>query len=1104
MSQRIPWLATLLLPLLLCTGGRAQHPVFQGALRGKVPVVTLPRQDNAALLASELAASRPGRPERFATPLATRIRPQTDGYWLDGNGTSTWYLRIRSAGAHSLNLGFSEYHLPAGAELYLRTPDETVGPFTATDNAAHNELWTPIVLGDELLLELHVPTPAKSKIGLYLTSVNHDFKDLTKSFSGSCNLDVACGGDDGWGIVDRYRDIIRSVGAYSLNGIDACTGFLVNNVNQDGTPYFMTANHCNVSPGNDQSMVVYWNFESPVCRQPGSSASGQTRVGSRAIFNSGTVFVAAASSSDFCLTRLEESPPAAANVFYAGWDLSPAAPRDTVVVIHHPNVDEKRISFSFTATTRTAENIEVADNEGRYLVVDRWNIGTTEGGSSGAPLFDRQRRVRGQLWRGLASCDSPTEFDQFGFFSSSWEGNGTPTTRLRDWLDPCGLGLRQLDGLGAGQLNATLLVDAPCQSVCSGAVVTTGISVGVGFPRGTSVSIREASDGLATSLSASQVSGGGDLELSVNLEEGAPTGRYLVTVRAEGAGTSDEVTLAFDFVDDRPATPDLAGPADNQTGVSSFPEFAWANVAGASSYELQVSTSPDFDAVVLSRVGLPAAAYRSAIALAANTFYYWRVRAQSICGPGEWAMATFTVNDRECRIAESPDLPIGINPIRPNMVTAGVEVVLNDPFTEFAVNIEVTHDYIGDLRGLLSNPSGRQIVLFEAIRSGTCAGVDLSLTFSDDAAQSHTDLQSNCRPGRPTTGAYRPAEPLAQLLGDGRGTGTWTLTLIDEVEFDGGSLDGFSVTACRAAGAGEDYALSARAPVWEVCPNDASTALRLSLGASFGGDPSARVFAGDRELTQFAASVNTADNTLTLNFDGFNGLPAGTYPTTVTLTARNGVARQIEIPLLLQPAPPLTPVGPALPADGTTVTTDGGVEFVWDRTAPADNYTVEVSLDDDFSTLIATRTTRNDRITIDDLPFGNQIFWRVISRNGTGACGGGGQRNQQLHRAEYERSGPGPGPKRFRLSQPRVQLCRHRIRGRVARRRQRRVVRRARPYATAFRRGRLGAAPTGPGRYSGRLVSAPVSIGGAAVHPPPDRGGRAVSSSPILARPPVR
>jgi lysyl endopeptidase len=82
----------------------------------------------------------------------------------------------------------------------------------------------------------------------------------------------------------------------------------------------------------------------------------------------------------------------------------------------------------------------IDNNEGLFMwVVNDWDMGVTEGGSSGSPLFDNNGRIIGQLYGGESECNGTTDnggFDIYGRFDVSWNGGGSSTTRLKDWLDP--------------------------------------------------------------------------------------------------------------------------------------------------------------------------------------------------------------------------------------------------------------------------------------------------------------------------------------------------------------------------------------------------------------------------------------------------------------------------------------------------------------------------------------------------------------------------------------------------------------------------------------------------------------------------------------------
>ncbi len=425
------------------------------------PGLVLPAIDHGPLLAEAERLEEGGR-FRFATARHVDIRPATHGRWRSlGDGRSRWELDLRSVGATSLNLAFGEFHLPPGASLTLSgRPGGEVYTFTAGDNDAHGQLWTPLVAGDRAGLALEVHDALVPAMGLALAQVNHGFRGFGKapkaigdSDSGACNIDVVCSvADDAtFGpLVDMYRDQIRAVGAYTLGGTEACSGALINNAANDTTPYFLTADHCGISSANAASVVVYWNFENTTCRQPGSSASGANGDGRIDQFNSGAIFRAGSGASDFTLIELDDPVSAESNPFFAGWDRGGTNP-GSAIAIHHPGVSEKRISFELDPTTTTSYGSDPSPGDGTHIRVADWDFGTTEGGSSGSPLFDDAGRIIGQLHGGGAACGNDLP-DWYGRLSVSWDGGGAPDSRLSGWLDPAASGVTHIDGINAEEL----------------------------------------------------------------------------------------------------------------------------------------------------------------------------------------------------------------------------------------------------------------------------------------------------------------------------------------------------------------------------------------------------------------------------------------------------------------------------------------------------------------------------------------------------------------------------------------------------------------------------------------------------------------------------
>lgn len=442
---------SLSIVLVLCLGAavHAQPASQAGAPLPAPDVLALPALDNAALVRAAEGARRAGpAPVRFAEPVEVSVEPAERGTWTGlPDGSRVWRLVVASPGAYSLSFGFTRFRLPEGASLWIYAEGEApeYRPFTAADNERHGQLWTPIVPGDRAVVEVNLP-PTKlgraSGLDLKLERVNHAFRPTLLiarekasrggAASGACNVDVVCPqGDD-------YRDIIRSVGAYTVGGVDFCSGAAINTTAADDRPLFLTANHCGVGEGNAAQVVVYWNYQNSTCRAPGSFASGEPGDGSRAQFNAGTISRGSGPVSDWSVLEFDDPILPTAGVFLAGWDRRDLAPT-SAVTIHHPSVQEKRISFENQATTITTYSSNASTPTGTHIRVADWDLGTTEGGSSGSPLFNSDRRIVGQLHGGAAACgnDQP---DWYGrLFRSMNDG-------LAAVLDPAGTGAPFVDG----------------------------------------------------------------------------------------------------------------------------------------------------------------------------------------------------------------------------------------------------------------------------------------------------------------------------------------------------------------------------------------------------------------------------------------------------------------------------------------------------------------------------------------------------------------------------------------------------------------------------------------------------------------------------------
>lgn len=369
---------------------------------------------------------------RFAKVNETNINLLDDTNLLFQKDSLVFRHNIEAKTSVSLNLAFENIKLSKNAKLSVYSPSFESGVITFTHKDLKlNDLWTPVIHTDRLFVEVSFPKNELAQNSILISKVNQGFRkfsDRTEK-SGSCNVDVACSDSKGW------EDEVNSVAVISVGGSTFCTGFMVNNTANDKKPLFMTAHHCEITASNAASLVTYWNYQSQKC--------GGNRDGKLSDYTTGAKFLAASAKSDFTIVELTSRPKASFNVKYAGWDRS-STDASSAVAIHHPNTDEKSISFELDPTTTTSYGSNATPGDGTHVRVTNWDVGTTEPGSSGSPLFNQDHRVIGQLHGGYASCSSKTS-DWYGKLESSWNGQGKDNNSLKKWLDPINSGAMVTD-----------------------------------------------------------------------------------------------------------------------------------------------------------------------------------------------------------------------------------------------------------------------------------------------------------------------------------------------------------------------------------------------------------------------------------------------------------------------------------------------------------------------------------------------------------------------------------------------------------------------------------------------------------------------------------
>lgn len=436
-------------------------------IKSTIPTTTMPSFDLTKLkLEDEKNDKEATKPFRFGKEFEVKISPKNEGVWttLD-NGDRIWQINIVSKDARTLNFILDQYQLSPNAKLYIHNDKKQfLGYYTAKENTKNKQVSTWLIDGEKATIEFYEPKAEIGQSTFEISKIVHGYRsvknieDNTKGLntSGHCNVDVDCAAGDDW---EKQK---QSVALILSSGSAWCTGTLINNTAEDGTPYFLTANHCINSQTTSWAFRFKWISENPDCGTTAPSGDGP-----KTFSMSGASIVAKDNGTDFLLLKLNNDIPENWDLTYAGWDRSGNIP-ENVTGLHHPDGDIMKISQYYSSPIKSTRygvtNWEIAD----------WDLGMTEGGSSGSGLFDQNGRIIGQLYGGEASCSGTNtngKWDNYGRFDVSWEGGGTPQTRLKDWLDPINTGANTLDYYPFIQLNDDLaLQEIISNATCDGEV----------------------------------------------------------------------------------------------------------------------------------------------------------------------------------------------------------------------------------------------------------------------------------------------------------------------------------------------------------------------------------------------------------------------------------------------------------------------------------------------------------------------------------------------------------------------------------------------------------------------------------------------------------
>ncbi|MES2818031.1 MAG: hypothetical protein V4812_03495 [Pseudomonadota bacterium] len=451
-------------------------------------------------------------PELPGVPVQVGMRrdiPQLDSQsltaeafdWIPtANGGHVAAISITSPQAVGLRVGLYVTNLPTSATLRFYAQEAKV-PLeihatevlqTLANNLAAGDrseqaryFWSPPIAGEEITLEIELPAGTSTdQVQIKIPALSHLFRDPAANLekttakgigdAGSCNINYQCVATEAPSLDMQSRAVAKMSFVMKGNSYN-CTGTLLNNTNQDKTPYFLTARHCIPTQTEASTLVTYWLYRAKSCFSTQLDSENSTLTGGAQLLYTNT-------AQDTTFLKLNK--PAPSNAVFAGWntEFTLYNKNQGIYGLHNPAGDMQKVSAGTVTDFVSCTDIKCGPSSqtDANAIEVVWDAGVTEGGSSGSALFTNAQ-VIAQLFGGAASCSNKFAPDQYSLLAPAYAAG------IKFWLSPetASVGDRTVVEYYNPELDHYFITAEPAEqaSVDSGAVgrwVRTGQSFKAG------------------------------------------------------------------------------------------------------------------------------------------------------------------------------------------------------------------------------------------------------------------------------------------------------------------------------------------------------------------------------------------------------------------------------------------------------------------------------------------------------------------------------------------------------------------------------------------------------------------------------------------------
>jgi hypothetical protein len=344
-----------------------------------------------------------------------------------------WQYVITAKDAASIQLTFKKFVIPEGARLFIydEQVEHCVGAFTCKNMQKDGSFVLADFRDDSLVVEYYEPYNKAFEGQVIIGAVGQAFVDIYQVQADATGyVGINCPEGKEW---QNQKHSVCLISFKLGNSGYLCSGALINNVNFDGKPYFLTASHCIGDSITAKTVVAYFNDEEIGCSSKVKDSKTLT----------GASLLMTNYSSDNTLLMLSGVPPPDYQPFYAGWDINTQQFTSTVC-IHHPKGLPKKVAIDYSAPVSynrvlTWNGTSDSPPDSHWEV--KFDNGKINFGSSGSPLFNANKRIIGQL-----HGTDGNRANYYGMLNYSWNYSTADFKSIKSYLDPDNSGETEIDG----------------------------------------------------------------------------------------------------------------------------------------------------------------------------------------------------------------------------------------------------------------------------------------------------------------------------------------------------------------------------------------------------------------------------------------------------------------------------------------------------------------------------------------------------------------------------------------------------------------------------------------------------------------------------------